>query len=495
MPIASVFSADTEKSTLEAIGRSQAMIEFKPDGTIITANENFLGAMGYALEEIRGQHHSMFVEPDYKDSPEYAAFWPSLASGEYKSDEFLRVAKGGREIWIQASYNPVLDKSGKVVRVVKIATDITEAKLRNFESENQLQAIDRAQAVIHFELDGTIVTANENFQNALGYTLDEIKGKHHSMFAEPEYGASPDYAAFWEKLRAGEFQGGEYKRLGKGGREIWIQATYNPILDGKGRPFKVVKFATDITDQVLERQRREAVQQEIDADLEGVVASVAGTNDQATSAATAATQAQSNVQAVATAAEELVASIGEITRQVSQASDIAGNAVTEAANSGEIVAGLAESAQRIGDVVSLIQEIADQTNLLALNATIEAARAGEAGKGFAVVASEVKDLASQTAKATEDISAQIANVQGATDNAVSAIDKIKEIITEISDISTGISSAVEEQTSVTQEISGNMQTASEGVNSITDGVKAISDSTSQINAAVGKVREASRAIA
>jgi len=236
-------------SQVAAIRKSQAVIEFNLDGTIIDANDNFLNCVGYRIEEIKGQHHRMFVEPEYSRSSEYAAFWDKLGRGEFQSAEFKRIAKGGKVIWIQASYNPIFDASGKPYKIVKFATDITEAKLRSANFEGQLAAIGKAQAVIEFRLDGTILTANDNFLNCLGYRLEEVKGQHHRMFVEPEYGRSSEYAAFWEKLNRGEFQAAEFKRIGKGGKVIWIQASYNPIFDADGKPFKVVKFATDITAQ------------------------------------------------------------------------------------------------------------------------------------------------------------------------------------------------------------------------------------------------------
>jgi methyl-accepting chemotaxis protein len=236
---------------IEAISKAQAVIEFNMDGTIITANENFLSTVGYSLEEVQGQHHSMFVEPDFKVSAEYKAFWESLNRGEYESKEYKRLGKGGKEIWIQASYNPILDLNGKPFKVVKFATDVSEQKLSSANFSGQIEAISKAQAVIEFNMDGTIITANENFLSTVGYSLEEVQGQHHSMFVEPDFKVSAEYKAFWESLNRGEYESKEYKRLGKGGKEIWIQASYNPILDLDGKPFKVVKFATDVTAEKL----------------------------------------------------------------------------------------------------------------------------------------------------------------------------------------------------------------------------------------------------
>jgi methyl-accepting chemotaxis protein len=234
-----------------AINKTQAMIEFDMNGIILSANDNFLGAIGYRLDEIKGQHHSLFVEPEFKNSNEYKQFWEKLNRGEFESKEYKRIGKGGKEIWIQASYNPILDENGKAIKVVKFATDITQAKMNAVENAGQLSAISKAQAVIEFNMDGTIITANDNFLTTLGYTLAEIKGQHHSMFAEPAFKASIEYTQFWEKLNRGEYEAAEYKRIGKGGKEIWIQASYNPIVDLNGKPFKVVKYATDVTQKKM----------------------------------------------------------------------------------------------------------------------------------------------------------------------------------------------------------------------------------------------------
>ena len=236
---------------IAAISKSQAVIEFKMDGTIVTANENFLKTLGYSLEEIKDKHHSLFVEEAYRQSSDYREFWAKLNRGEYVAAEFKRIGKGGREVWIQASYNPILDLNGKPFKVVKYATDLTQQKLTTADYSGQISAIGKSQAVIEFRMDGTIVTANENFLKTLGYSLEEIKDKHHSLFVEEAYRQSSDYREFWAKLNRGEYVAAEFKRIGKGGREVWIQASYNPILDLNGKPFKVVKYATDLTPQKL----------------------------------------------------------------------------------------------------------------------------------------------------------------------------------------------------------------------------------------------------
>jgi methyl-accepting chemotaxis protein len=480
---------------LAALDRSQAVIEFEMDGTVVTANKNFLDTLGYSLDEIRGKHHSMFVEPALRDSADYRAFWDDLRRGHYRSAEYRRIGRGGKEVWIQASYNPLIGRDGKPFKVVKFATDITAAKLKNAEFQGQIAAIDKAQAVISFDLDGTILDANQNFLDTLGYRIEEIRGQHHRMFVEPSHRDSAEYRAFWDALRQGRFQAAEYKRIGKGGKEVWIQASYNPILDMSGRPFKVVKFATDITAQVRDRLRRIEAQKGIDHELGSITTAVSQASEQATGAASASTQTSSNVQAVAAGAEELAHSVSEISRQVVHALEITNDAVGQADHTNATMTTLLAATQKIGEVVDLINSIAAQTNLLALNATIEAARAGEAGRGFAVVASEVKNLATQTSKATDEIGSQIAEVQSTTKEAVGAISGISQTIARINEISTNIATAVEEQEAVTRDMSANMHVAAEGVETITRGMNEIAAATRRVDEATRKVKDASRALA
>ncbi|MBP7758973.1 MAG: PAS domain-containing methyl-accepting chemotaxis protein [Alphaproteobacteria bacterium] len=462
-------SAAEMAAKLQALDKSQAIIEFNLDGTIITANENFLQALGYRLEEIRGQHHRMFVDDQYRNSNDYRQFWEKLARGEFQAAEYKRLGKNGKEIWIEASYNPIFNKSGKPYKVVKFATDVTKKKQEYAELKGLVEAINRSQAVIHFNLDGTIISANENFLSVMGYTLSEVQGRHHSMFADPAFAASPEYKEFWAKLNRGEFQAAQYLRYGKGRKEIWIEASYNPIMDLNGKVYKVTKFATDLTPRKEENRK---MADNFETNVKSLVQIVASssTEMQATAQGLAAaaeeTSNQSNTVAVAT--EELSASVNEISNQVSSSTRIVSEAVTESRKAETLVASLMEAAEKVGAITTLISDIAGQTNLLALNATIEAARAGEAGKGFAVVASEVKSLALETSKATEQIETQIRGIQDVSRSTAEAIKQITYVINQVSEISTAISGAVEEQSAATQEVASNIS-----------GVRSAADETGQ----------------
>jgi methyl-accepting chemotaxis protein len=478
-----VQSADYE-GQLAAIGMSQAVIEFSLDGKILNANENFLKTLGYALDEVKGQHHSMFVDPDYRQSTEYRLFWEKLGRGEYDSNQYKRIAKGGREIWIQASYNPIRDLNGKPFKVVKYATDITQQKLQSADYEGQLAAISKAQAVIEFGLDGKILTANENFLKVLGYTLDEIKGHHHSMFVETGYRQSPDYRLFWEKLGRGEYDAGQYKRIGKGGTEIWIQASYNPIMDANGKPFKVVKYATDVTAAVKASEAmQQAVQQVQDAvgaakendlthrvPIDGKTGEIGalctGVNGLLDTMTTVVTKIRNSAREVSSASAEISASTTDLSQRTEeqaasleetsasmeqmsatvkknaenaqQANQSAAGTRDVADRGGQVVAKavdamarIEESSRKISDIIGVIDEIARQTNLLALNAAVEAARAGEAGRGFAVVASEVRSLAQRSSQAAKDIKDLITNSNNQVKDGVDLVSKAGTALTEI----------------------------------------------------------------
>ena len=489
-----MFGSRTD-ALVAAVDRAMARVEFDPSGTVIDANAAFLDLVGYARAEVCGRPHAQFVSEAERSSPDYAAFWDRLRAGRHVAGDFTRLTKSGRTIRIHGSYNPVLDRRGKVIKIVKLATDVTAERTRSARDAGQIAALDRSQAVISFTLDGVITDANANFLATMGYTLDEVRGQHHRIFLPAAEAASADYAAFWAALGAGRHQTGEFRRIGKGGQTVWIFGTYNPIFDADGKPCAVMKFATDVTQQVEDRQRRAVGQRAIDADLSAIRESMSRVVEQADETTAAANQTAHNVQAVAAGSEEFSASIEELSRHALQAKASVDRVVTRAEEAGAIVVGLTGAADRIGAAVNLIRSIADQTNLLALNATIEAARAGAAGKGFAVVASEVKALAEQTARATGEIGTQIAAVQAETARAVAAIDGIGSTIEQLSEISLSVSSAVTEQAAVTRDMTENMQSAAQSVESARAAIAEIAASAGLVDASVRKVSEAARALA
>ena len=489
-----MFTSRTD-ALVAAVDRAMARVEFDPSGTLTEANTIFLDLIGYARAEICGRPHAQLVTEAERASAEYAAFWDQLRAGRHVAGNFTRLTKSGRTIRIHGSYNPILDRRGKVIKIVKLATDVTEEQARSAHDAGRIAALDRSQAVISFTPDGLITDANANFLETMGYTLDEVRGQHHRMFLPAAEAAGADYAAFWADLGAGRHQAGEFRRIGKGGRTVWIFGTYNPIFDADGKPCAIVKFATDVTQQVEDRQRRAAGQRAIDADLSAVRESMSRVVQQADETTEAANRTARNVQAVAAGSEEFSASIEELSRHALQAKASVDRVVTRAEEAGAIVVGLTGAADRIGAAVSLIRSIADQTNLLALNATIEAARAGAAGKGFAVVAAEVKALAEQTARATGEIGTQIAAVQAETARAVAAIDGIGGTIEELSAISLSVSSAVTEQAAVTRDMTENMQSAAQSVESARAAIAEIAASAGLVDASVRKVSEAARALA
>ena len=383
-------------------------------------------------------------------------------------------------ITLESRINRVSGSAGQVLGYVVTWDDISEARLRNADYEGQVAAIRRVQAVAEFGLDGVIVNANDNFLQALGYGRDEIKGKHHSLFVDPAEAALPEYQKFWLDLASGVLKTGRFRRIGKGGQHVWIEGSYFPILDYAGRPFKVVKYATVITqmkqvEAALENtvQTLASAAQELTSVSQQMASNSEETASQANMVSAAAEQVSRNIGTVAGATEEMGASIKEIAKNANEAARVATMAVKVADKTNATISKLGDSSAEIGNVIKVITSIAQQTNLLALNATIEAARAGEAGKGFAVVANEVKELAKQTAKATEDIGRKIEAIQLDTKGAVEAIAQIGKIIGQINDIQSTIASAVEEQTATTSEIARSVSEAALGSREIAQNVMGV----------------------
>ena len=489
MKLASMFSRrdDTAQVMIAALLKSQAFIEFEPDGTVISANDNFLNALGYRLDEIRGHHHRMFVEPGLAGSQDYRDFWARLGRGEFQVAEFKRLGKDGREVWIEASYNPVVGRGGRVEKVFKFATDVTARKLHDAELAGQVAAISRSMAVIEFKLDGTITAANPNFLDVMGYAETEVVGRHHRMFIDPADAAGDAYRQFWAQLAQGEFQRARFRRLGKGGRVVWIEATYNPILDLNGKPWKVVKYAIDVTQQVVLLDQLKGM---IDTNFSAIDSSISRTSRQTDTAASATDSTAASVQALAEATRRTAGVMNEIAGTMVQAKGATDLAHQRTVAADTVREALSRSAEAMGGVTGTIQDIASRINLLALNATIEAARAGEAGKGFAVVAGEVKNLAGQAAQATGQIGQEIEGMQRIAEEVAAAMRDIRGAIEQLRGQIVETSGAVDAQRRDTTELSRQMDDASGTIGTISQSMMGVVDAISDIEMALSRTREA-----
>ncbi|NTF10694.1 PAS domain S-box protein [Agrobacterium rubi] len=508
------FLGSNSNQVLSALDLSFAIIEFDTQGKILRANKNFCDLMGYNEQEIIGQHHRIFVEKDYAGSPEYSAFWRKLQGGTFECSEFKRIAKDGKEIWIRGNYNPVKTASGKVLKIIKFANDITQTKMNGLDSAAKLTAVSRAQATIEFTPEGQILTANENFLSALGYSLSEIVGKHHRIFIEPTEANSQRYLEFWTRLRMGEYVADEFLRIGKGGRKVFIQASYNPVFDPNGKVIKVVKFATDVTGRVENvEQLAQGLTRLADGDLsqridkpfipslerlrtdfnaasnklklamttvsENAKAISAGSNEIRTSAddlAKRTEQQAASVEETAAALEEITMTVKDSSQRAEEAGRLVARTKDHASHSGEVVREaigamdqIEASSKAISNIIGVIDEIAFQTNLLALNAGVEAARAGEAGKGFAVVAQEVRELAQRSATAAKEIKTLITASSGHVSNGVALVTKagtaLQEIAGHVQNINGDITAIVEasrEQSTALGEINRAINSVDQG---------------------------------
>ncbi|WP_205622412.1 methyl-accepting chemotaxis protein [Xanthomonas arboricola] len=408
-------TADFE-GRIDAIDKVMAVIEFSLDGTVLDANENFLAVMGYRLDEIRGKHHGMFVDAQTRQSAAYRAFWEKLGGGAFDAGRYKRLNKDGSEVWIQASYNPVLDEHGRPYKVVKYATDVTRQVIDSADADGRIQAIDKVMGVIEFDLEGHVLSANDNFLAILGYSAEEAIGQHHRIFVDANYGGSEDYRHFWAKLARGQFDAGRYRRLRKDGSPVWIQASYNPILDVSGRPYKVVKYATDVTDQVRSAERMRqlmqqtmSIAQNVQREAHHISVSNQDLVSRSSTQSAAVAQTSTTIDQLAETVRSNSDSAGSAQRMAEASADVARRGATVIADMVKTTAGIRSATDRIGQIIEVIDGIAFQTNILALNAAVEAAHAGEQGRGFAVVATEVRSLAQRCSVSAKEIRGLIDN--------------------------------------------------------------------------------------